>query len=80
MHFEVKYSSGQTYEETIKAGTARVRQRSNRVMAWFKGPGKSVGTFSIAKEDAARLAHALLLASSTEDTLVEFPFGEVAKT
>jgi hypothetical protein len=31
------------------------------------------------QDDAERLAHGILLARSAEDTLVQFPIGEVAK-
>ena len=79
MRFELKYSSGQTYQESIKLGTANTRQHSKRVTVWFKGVEKSRGEFTLAKDDAERLAHALLLVCSTEDTVVQFPFGEAAK-
>jgi len=79
MDFELKYSSGQTYQETIQAGTAKVRLHSKRVHAWFKGSGKSAGNFTIPRDEAERLAHALLLACSTEETIVQFPFGETVK-
>ena len=80
MYFEVAKTSGRTYSETIKAGTAKIREHRKRVTVWFKGSEKSKGEFTIAKDDAERLAHALLLACSTEDTVIQFPFGEAAKT
>ncbi|MGA2876566.1 MAG: hypothetical protein ABSE82_13640 [Nitrososphaerales archaeon] len=80
MYFEVAKISGRTFGETVKTGTARTRQHRKRVTVWFKGSEKSKGEFTITKDDAERLAHALLLACSTEDTVVQFPFGEAAKT
>jgi hypothetical protein len=80
MYFEVAKSSGRTYTETVRAGTAKVREHRKGVTVWFKGSEKSKGEFTIAKNEAERLAHALLLACSTEDTVVQFPFGEAAKT
>lgn len=80
MQVEVVYKNGRTYSsESMKAGTAKIRQHKKRVTAWFRGSGKSKGEFSIQKDDAERLAHALLLACSTEDTTIEFPFGEAVK-
>ena len=79
MRVELVYSSGQTYNETIKTGTAKIRQRSNRVTVWFKGNGKSEGTFIMSPNDAERLARGILFASSAEDTLVQFPIEEATK-
>jgi hypothetical protein len=79
MNVELVYNSGQTYAESINAGTARINHRAKRVTVWFKGNGKSRGFFSMTQNEAERLAHAILLASSSEETPVEFPFGETAK-
>lgn len=81
MRLEVVYNSGQTYNETIRTGTAKIKQHSKRVTVWFKGtgPGKSEGTLALAKDDAERLARGILLACSAEDTLIQFPVGETLK-
>ncbi len=80
MHFRVVKTRGRKYNESIDKGTVRVKLHSNHVTVCFNGPEKSQGTFTTQKDDAERLAHALLLASATEDTAIQFPFDEIAKT
>jgi hypothetical protein len=80
MKFQVKYSStGQTYEDYVEVGTANIKHHSKVITAWFRGNGKSQGKFVISKDEAERLAHALLLACSAEDQLIQFPFGAAKK-
>jgi hypothetical protein len=82
MKVEIEYPSGQSYEEFITAGTARVSQNARRVAVQFKSsrPGKPAGKFTLTHEDAERLAHALLLANSAGDVNpIEFSVGEPGK-
>jgi hypothetical protein len=79
MKAEVVYDSGQTYNEYIEAGTARISQNAKRVIVQFKsnGSGKTAGKFTMTHDDAERLAHALLRACSAGDvTPIEFSIGE----
>jgi len=82
MKVEVVYESGQTYNEYIEAGTARIIQNAKRVIVQFKsnGTGKTSGKFTLTHDDAERLAHALLLACSAGDVSpIEFSVGEKKK-
>jgi hypothetical protein len=79
MKIEVVYPSGQTYNEHIVSGTARISQNAKRVIVQFKssGEGRTSGTFTLTHDDAERLAHALLLANSAGDVNpIEFSVGE----
>jgi hypothetical protein len=82
MRVEVVYGSGQTYNEFITAGTARISQNAKLVVVQFKsnGSGKTEGTFTMAHDDAERLGYALLLACSAGDvTPIKFSIGEKKK-
>jgi hypothetical protein len=79
--FELVYPSSQTYNENLKAGTVRIKLHSNQVSVRYRvdGLGKSAASFAMSKDDAVRVARGILLASSTENTPIEFPFGETEK-
>jgi hypothetical protein len=80
MNVALKYKSGQTYSETIKTGTVKIKMRGNRMLLLFKseGQGKAESTIVMTPIESQRLVHALQLARSAEETLVQFPIGEIA--
>ena len=79
MKVEVVYESGQTYHEYIESGPALISHNAKRVIVQFKsnGSGRMSGKFTMTHDDAARLAHALMLACSAGDVNpIQFSVGE----
>jgi hypothetical protein len=79
MNFHLDYDSGQSYSQrfdnfkiTVSGGG------SKRVKISFreKGNGRSYASFSLPKEKAAQVAHAILAASVGIDQPIEFSFEE----
>jgi hypothetical protein len=79
MNVHLDYNSGQSYSEHFGNFGIKVSGgNTKRIKISFreKGNGRAYASFSLPKEKAAQLAHAILAASVGIDQPIEFSFEE----